>query len=222
MDIAAAEARSARCRRHLGDAAGIHVRDRGDLQPCGPFEQPRQSALGRLGTHDRHEHRDAGRQRRSPGACSAASNHVVPRVSDLEALMSSTAGKIEIESMEEGRDGKIVETMLRAAVLEVFKNRFSPDELTDVVASFGEGKSGPHRRRPGLRGLHGNCSKATRRSQLRPSRLWPPRSMAQRPARASRQRCSLPPSSWCSKACTCPSGSTKKHVGARATYRGRG
>ena len=66
--------------------------------------------------------------------------HVVPRVSDLEALMSSTAGKIEIESMEEGRDGKIVETMLRAAVLEVFKNRFSPDELTDVVASFGEGK----------------------------------------------------------------------------------
>ena len=66
--------------------------------------------------------------------------HVVPRVSDLEALMSSTAGKIEIESMEEGRDGKIVETMLRAAVLEVFKNRFTPDELTDVVASFGEGK----------------------------------------------------------------------------------
>ena len=66
--------------------------------------------------------------------------HVVPRVSDLEALMSSTAGKIEIESMEEGRDGKIVENLLRAAVLEVFKNRFSPDELSDVVASFGEGK----------------------------------------------------------------------------------
>jgi len=66
--------------------------------------------------------------------------YVVPRVSDLESLMSSTAGKIEIESMEEGRDGKIVETMLKAAVLEVFKNRFSSDELSDVVASFGEGK----------------------------------------------------------------------------------
>ena len=66
--------------------------------------------------------------------------HVVPRVSDLESLMSSTAGKIEIESMEEGRDGKIVENLLRAAVLEVFKNRFSPDELSEVVASFGEGK----------------------------------------------------------------------------------
>ncbi len=67
--------------------------------------------------------------------------YVAPRVSDLEALMSSTAGKIEIESLEEGRDGKIVENMLRAAVLEVFKNRFSPDELSDVVASFGEGKT---------------------------------------------------------------------------------
>ncbi|WP_419842315.1 sigma 54-interacting transcriptional regulator [Candidatus Poriferisodalis sp.] len=66
--------------------------------------------------------------------------HVVPRVSDLDSLMSSTAGKIEIESLEEGRDGKIVEAMLKAAVLEVFKSRFSSDELSDVVAGFDEGK----------------------------------------------------------------------------------
>ncbi len=65
--------------------------------------------------------------------------YVVPRVSDLDSLMSSSAGKIEIESMEEGRDGKIVEAMVKTAVSEVFKSRFSSDELSDVVASFGEG-----------------------------------------------------------------------------------
>lgn len=64
---------------------------------------------------------------------------VVPRVSDLEALMSSTGGKIEIESIEEGRDGVIVDTMLKAAVLEVFKGRFSPEDLVAVVDSFDGG-----------------------------------------------------------------------------------
>ena len=64
---------------------------------------------------------------------------VVPRVSDLEALMSSTGGKIEIESIEEGRDGLIVQNMLKAAVLEVFKSRFSPEDLAPVVESFDGG-----------------------------------------------------------------------------------
>ncbi len=35
----------------------------------------------------------------------AGEHDVVPRVCDLEALAASTAGKIEIESLEEGRDG---------------------------------------------------------------------------------------------------------------------
>jgi magnesium chelatase subunit I len=66
-------------------------------------------------------------------------SHVVPRVSDLEAIMASTAGKIEIESIEEGRDGIIVQNMIKAAVLEVFKSRFSPEDLADVVHSFDGG-----------------------------------------------------------------------------------
>ena len=65
--------------------------------------------------------------------------HVVPRVSDLEALMSSSSGKIEIESIEEGRDGQIVGQMIKAAVLEVFKGRFSPEDLVGVVESFDTG-----------------------------------------------------------------------------------
>jgi magnesium chelatase subunit I len=64
---------------------------------------------------------------------------VVPRVCDLEALAASTSGKIEIETLEEGRDGQIVDNMLKAAVLTVFKARFTPDKLRDVVTAFDEG-----------------------------------------------------------------------------------
>ena len=63
---------------------------------------------------------------------------VVPRVSDLEALASSTAGKVEIESLEEGRDGQIVDHLLRAAVLTVFKDHFAIENLRDVLDAFDE------------------------------------------------------------------------------------
>ena len=53
--------------------------------------------------------------------------------------MASSSGKIEIESIEEGREGQIVKQMLNAAVLEVFKGRFSPEDLVAVVDSFDEG-----------------------------------------------------------------------------------
>ncbi len=63
---------------------------------------------------------------------------VVPRVSDLEALASSTAGKVEIESLEEGRDEQIVDHLLRAAVLTVFKERFAIEDLRPVIDAFDE------------------------------------------------------------------------------------
>ncbi|HVN52260.1 MAG TPA: sigma 54-interacting transcriptional regulator [Acidimicrobiales bacterium] len=61
---------------------------------------------------------------------------VVPRVSDLEALASSTAGKVEIESIEEGRDEQIVDHLLRSAVLTVFKDHFVVEDLRDVIDAF--------------------------------------------------------------------------------------
>ena len=64
---------------------------------------------------------------------------VAPRVSDLEALPASMMGKIEIESLEEGRDAQIAETLVKAAVLTVFKDRFTPDRYRPIVASFEEG-----------------------------------------------------------------------------------
>jgi magnesium chelatase subunit I len=64
---------------------------------------------------------------------------VAPRVSDLDALAASTMGKVEIETLDEGRDEQIAEHLLRAAVLTVFKREVSPGNLRDVVVAFDEG-----------------------------------------------------------------------------------
>ena len=64
---------------------------------------------------------------------------VVPRVSDLVALAASTAGKIEIESMEEGRESIILENIVKASVLQVFKQRVTSEKIRDVLAAFDEG-----------------------------------------------------------------------------------
>ncbi len=64
---------------------------------------------------------------------------VSPRVSDLDALAASTMGKVEIESLEEGRDEQIAENLVKAAVLTVFKDRVSSEQYRPVLAAFEEG-----------------------------------------------------------------------------------
>jgi magnesium chelatase subunit I len=63
----------------------------------------------------------------------------VPRISDLEALASSTSGKVEIETIDEGRDGQVVERLVRQAVLTVFKERVPMDTVRNAVSAFDEG-----------------------------------------------------------------------------------
>ena len=64
----------------------------------------------------------------------------VPRVSDLEALVSSTLGKLEIESLEEGEDVEVVDQLINAAVLQTFREHCPPETLGEVVGGFDEGK----------------------------------------------------------------------------------
>ena len=59
-----------------------------------------------------------------------------PRVSDLDALGASTAGKVEIESLEEGREEEIIDRLIRSAVLTVFKRRCPLSGLSPVVQAF--------------------------------------------------------------------------------------
>jgi magnesium chelatase subunit I len=69
----------------------------------------------------------------------AGEHAVVPRICDLGALAASTSGKVEIESLEEGREGAILENLVKAAVLTVFKEVVPHDEVRDVIAAFDEG-----------------------------------------------------------------------------------
>ena len=72
-------------------------------------------------------------------ALRAGEKVVVPRICDLEALPASTSGKVEIESLEEGREGAIIENLVKSAVLSVFKSRVTPDQVRDVVGAFDDG-----------------------------------------------------------------------------------
>ena len=49
---------------------------------------------------------------------------VSPRISDLPYILSSFAGKIELETFEDGREYKIMEDLSKKAVLNVFKMYF--------------------------------------------------------------------------------------------------
>jgi magnesium chelatase subunit I len=66
---------------------------------------------------------------------------VVPRITDLDALASSTSGKVEIETLEEGREGQIIEQLLRGAVLTTFRERFDLAELNGVIDAFEEARA---------------------------------------------------------------------------------
>jgi magnesium chelatase subunit I len=65
---------------------------------------------------------------------------VVPRISDLDALAASTMGKIEIESLDDGRDEAIAEHLVKSAVLTVFRERTDPAMLREVIDAFEEGR----------------------------------------------------------------------------------
>ena len=63
-------------------------------------------------------------------------SEAVPRISDLSALVSSTQGKVEIESLEEGREDIILAQLVNAAVLLVFRRRVVLSDPQAVVGSF--------------------------------------------------------------------------------------
>ncbi|MGD0083053.1 MAG: sigma 54-interacting transcriptional regulator [Acidimicrobiales bacterium] len=66
-------------------------------------------------------------------------HEAVPRVSDLDSLWSSTLGKLEIESLEEGDDEEVVDKLLKAAVLHTFRENCPTEQLGQVVGGFDDG-----------------------------------------------------------------------------------
>ena len=69
----------------------------------------------------------------------AGERAIVARVDDLDALAASSIGKIEIEALDDGREGAIFDNLIKGAVLTVFKDRVDPSHTTPIVDAFEEG-----------------------------------------------------------------------------------
>jgi magnesium chelatase subunit I len=63
-----------------------------------------------------------------------------PRVSDLGAVVASTVGKIELESVgDEAPEERVVERLITKALFTTFGRRVDLDDLEDIVLSFEDG-----------------------------------------------------------------------------------
>ncbi len=66
-------------------------------------------------------------------------DEVVPRVSDLPYVLPALTGKIEFETVDDGREEQVVDRLVQGAVLAVFNRYFSLGELEPIVARFKAG-----------------------------------------------------------------------------------
>ncbi len=63
-----------------------------------------------------------------------------PRISDLPAVVASTAGKIELETLgDEEREDRVVEKLLARATVNVFNRHFALSEMTPLIERFEAG-----------------------------------------------------------------------------------
>ena len=66
-------------------------------------------------------------------------SQVVPRLSDLPSVVASTSGKIELETVGEASEERIIERLEQRAVLNVFNRIFSLAEFDTLLAAFQKG-----------------------------------------------------------------------------------
>src|SRR5215469_16325673 len=64
-----------------------------------------------------------------------------PRISDLSAVIASTIGKIELDTIGEVREEKVVERLVKQSITQVFRTYFDIAEFDQLVAGFERGLS---------------------------------------------------------------------------------
>ena len=64
---------------------------------------------------------------------------VIPRISDLSALIASTAGKIEVESLDDGREIEIIQYLIKQSILDTFKATADQKLCADILKAFTDG-----------------------------------------------------------------------------------
>jgi magnesium chelatase subunit I len=64
---------------------------------------------------------------------------VAPRISDLSAIIASTCGKIELDTVGDVKEERVVQKLINGAILEVFSEYFEVREFEQLVAGFERG-----------------------------------------------------------------------------------
>jgi len=68
-------------------------------------------------------------------------DEVVPRISDLPSIIASSSGKIELETVEEGKEGEIISELIKKAVQKVFNRYAKAEDFADFTDHFTDGRS---------------------------------------------------------------------------------
>src|SRR2546426_6309415 len=68
-------------------------------------------------------------------------DEVVPRISDLSSIIPSSTGKIELETVEEGKEGQIIDELVKKAVKKVFSKHFRSEDFASLLQHFTSGRS---------------------------------------------------------------------------------
>ncbi len=62
-----------------------------------------------------------------------------PRVSDLSAIIASTAGKIELDSVGDVKEERVIQKLVNNAIVSVFNEYFEQREFEQLLAGFEKG-----------------------------------------------------------------------------------
>ncbi|MEI6665364.1 MAG: sigma 54-interacting transcriptional regulator [Chloroflexota bacterium] len=74
-------------------------------------------------------------------AIAMGEHEVAPRISDLSAIRATLEGKVEFETVEDGREDQVIERLIQGAVVAVFNRRCSISDLEPVTTEFKAGTS---------------------------------------------------------------------------------
>ena len=65
--------------------------------------------------------------------------YAAPRIADLHSIVSSTAGKIELETVGDAKEERVVEKLLQRAIATTFNHYFNVSDFEGVVRGFDAG-----------------------------------------------------------------------------------
>jgi len=68
-------------------------------------------------------------------------HQAVPRISDLPALVASTSGKIELDTVGDTKEDRIIQKLMKSSIMKVFGDYFEMREFEQLVAGFEKGLS---------------------------------------------------------------------------------